>query len=405
MIVFYFVFLKSFSHSISASGSSGSGFLHSNSQVFNSEKIKKVYSLLEKNFYWFNQKTYEEIENGMVSSLVSSLGDKHSEYFTPEENEEFQTSLSGNFYGIGAVVDEHELWAKIARVIEDSPAEKSGLLAGDIVISVDEKSIEWMSASDAVKLIRWEKWTAVKLGIYRDGIKKSLQIIRDEVNIPSVDGEMLENSEIGYIQVNSFGEKTPIEFHGFITDLTASGAKWLIVDLRFNGGGYIDSAQTMLSEFLPKNTAIVTTKENDPRKNDTLYTNFLTIPNTKIPLVILVNELSASASEIVAGALQDYERAIIVGTKTYGKWSVQQMFDLGDGSMAKFTIARWYTPKDKNIDLEGIHPDITIELTEEDFNKKQDGQLLGAEKVMKSLLEGKSRTEIIESFSSKKSAE
>lgn len=389
---------KNFYPNSSDANNTSTGFSQNNSQIFDSKKVKKVYSLLEKNFYWFEKKTNEELEDGMIHSLVWSLGDKHSEYFTYDENEEFQSGLSGNFHGIGAVIDASEMWAKISRVIKDSPAQKAGLLAGDIVVTVDGKKIEWMSATDAVKLIRGEKWTKVLLGYYRDWVKNEIEVTRDVVNIPSVDGKILENSSIGYIQVNTFGEQTPREFHKFLTELTGSGAKGIIVDLRFNGGGYLDSAQSILSEFLPKNTAIVTTKENDPRKNETLYTRVLSTPNTTIPLVILVNELSASASEITAGALQDYERAIIVGTKTYGKWSVQQMFDLGDGSMVKFTIARWYTPKDKNIDLEWIDPDIKTDFTSEDYKNAFDRQLDVSKKVMEKLINNEPRATIISDF-------
>lgn len=183
--------------------------------------------------------------------------------------------------------------------------------------------------------------------------------------------------------------------------MTGSGATGIIVDLRFNGGGYLDSAQTILSEFLPKNTPIVLTKENDVRKNETLYTNFFMIPNTKIPLVVLVNELSASASEIVAGAIQDYERGIVVGTKTYGKGSVQQMFDLNDGSMVKITTAKWYTPKDRNIDLEGIVPDIVSDFTAEDYKNVFDRQLDTAKKVIEMQVAGENRGEIIKKFQNK----
>lgn len=400
MLVFGF-FYQSFLHWKDDKMEENTSFSQNNSQLFNNQKVKKVYRLLEENFYGFEGKTSKELEDGMIAAMMNSVGDKYSEYLNAEESEQLQSELSGHFYGIGAVVDDHEMGAKIARIIDDAPAQKAGLQVGDIVYAVDGKNIDGMKASDAVKLIRGQEWTEVKLSLYREAEKMEIRVTRGEVNIPSVDGKILEDTTIGYIQVNTFWEQTPTEFHKYLTELTTSGATGIVVDLRFNGGGYLDSAQTILSEFLPKNTPIVLTKENDVRKNETLYTNFFMIPNTKIPLVVLVNELSASASEIVAGAIQDYERGIVVGTKTYGKGSVQQMFDLNDGSMVKITTAKWYTPKDRNIDLEGIVPDIVSDFTAEDYKNVFDRQLDTAKKVIEMQVAGENRGEIIKKFQNK----
>ena len=176
-----------------------------------------------------------------------------------------------------------------------------------------------------------------------------------------------------------------------------SGAKGLLLDFRFNGGGYLTSAQTMLSELLPRNSKIVTIKENNPINNESLFTNLLSSPDTEIPVVVLVNEYSASASEIVAGAMQDYKRGIIIGTKTYGKGSVQEMFPLGDGSMIKITVARWYTPNDKNIDSEGIDPDIVVNFTDEDRKNIFDRQKDVAQKILQKMIDGAKYQEIINS--------
>lgn len=231
----------------------------------------------------------------------------------------------------------------------------------------------------------------------RNGEEKTVAVTRDSVNLPSVDAKMIENSPIGYIQINSFGEKTPSEFHSAIVDLKKSGAKGLLLDFRFNGGGYLTSAQTMLSELLPRNSKIVTIKENNPINNESLFTNLLSSPDTEIPVVVLVNAYSASASEIVAGAIQDYKRGIIIGTKTYGKGSVQEMFPLGDGSMIKITIARWYTPNDKNIDSEGIDPDIIVNFTDEDRKNIFDRQKDVAQKILQKMIDGTKYQEIIHS--------
>ena len=231
----------------------------------------------------------------------------------------------------------------------------------------------------------------------RNGEEKTVAVTRDSVNLPSVDAKMIENSPIGYIQINSFGEKTPSEFHSAIVDLKKSSAKGLLLDFRFNGGGYLTSAQTMLSELLPRNSKIVTIKENNPINNESLFTNLLSSPDTEIPVVVLVNAYSASASEIVAGAIQDYKRGIIIGNKTYGKGSVQEMFPLGDGSMIKITIARWYTPNDKNIDNEGIDPDIVVNFTDEDRKNIFDRQKDVAQKILQKMIDGAKYQEIIHS--------
>lgn len=172
----------------------------------------------------------------------------------------------------------------------------------------------------------------------------------------------------------------------------------MILDFRFNGGGYLDAAQSMLSGFFPKNTAIVSIKENDPRKNEILYTVENRNNLQQIPIVVLVNEFSASASEIFAGAVQDHNRGLLVGKKTFGKGSVQEMFPLGDGTMVKITVAKWYTPKDQNIDEQGITPDITVDFLPEDYKNTFDRQLDIAKKSLQAVVDGKNTQEIIQEF-------
>lgn len=366
--------------------------------VFESKKVQEAYSILNENFYGFEKKTLLELENGMIKSMLSSLGDKHSEYFTFEEAEEFESGLAGEFEWIGAVIGESEFGVIIERVIKDSPAEKSGLKTLDVVTMADGISLKWMKPSEAVKKIRGKKWTTVHLTYLRDDVEYNIDVTRDAVNIPSVDAKKIENSEIGYIQINTFGERTPGEFQKAIRELRDQWAKGLILDFRFNGGGYLVSAQEMLGEFLPRNSKIVTTKENNPANNISLFTSLLSLPDENIPLIVLVNEYSASASEIVAGALQDYGRAIVIGNKTYGKWSVQEMLEMRDGSMIKVTVAHWYTPKDKNIDLEGITPDILVRLMADDYRNEFDRQKVFSEKVMTEMIAGKKMNEIIEYY-------
>lgn len=371
----------------------------SKTPFFQSKKLQKIYSIIEKNFYGFENKNQEEVESAMAKAMVEALGDNHSEYFTSEDAEEFDSELSGNFVGIGAVVNE-EKWIgiRIERILPESPAEKSGLLAGDIVVSVWDTSVVGMTSAEAVKLIRWKKKTPVIITFVRDGETRMVSVIRDEVNIPSVDEQKIENSDIWYIQINTFGERTPQEFHTAIKKLKQEWVKWLVLDFRFNGGWYLLSAQKMLEEFLPRNSLIVTMKENNPINNESLYTSLLSSADIHIPIVVLVNEFSASASEIVAGAIQDYHRGIIIGKKTYGKGSVQEKYPFSDGSMMKITVAHWYTPKDRSIEQKWIEPDIVIDFKDEDYKTKFDRQKDTAIKVLNKLIKGESMDTIITQF-------
>lgn len=327
----------------------------------------------------------------MITSLVESLGDKHSSYFPPKEATDFSDTLRWDFEGIGAVIDENPKWIKIQKVLEGSPAEKWGLKNGDILTMIDTISLIGLTADDAVKKIRGPKGSKVTLSYLRwdDEKIQKVEIIRDTVLVPSTREQIFTGSKIGYLEVWFFGEHTTKEFEKSLQKLTASGAEWIILDFRNNPGGFLDSAVQILSMILPKDTVAVITRENDAQKNQTLYTMSGYFQNTTVPVVMLVNEYSASASEIVAGALQDYGRVVLIGEKTYGKWSVQSPFVLSDGSILKLTIGRWYTPKDRWIDQEGIHPDITIPLKEEDYKNTYDRQLEGAKKVMQELLKSK----------------
>lgn len=349
-------------------------------------KTEKIFSLIEKNYYGFKNISPEKREDAFIHSLVASMGDKHSEYFNIDETKEFTSELNGDFEGIGAVIGEVTEGVKIEKVIVWSPAEKSGLKVGDTILSVNAVSLAWKKATEAVKEIRGLKWTVAHLEYISDGQKKTIDVMRDVVNIPSVEAKILEGTSIGYIQINTFWEHTPDEFIKALEYLTWSGATGLILDFRFNGWGYLDSAVKMLSNILPNHTAVVTTKENNPANNETYFTEWDAIVDTNLPIVLLVNEYSASASEIFAWALKDYDRAVLIGTKTYWKWSVQQPFDIGDGSMVKITVANWFTPKGKNINEEGIIPDMVVDFTPEDYKKTFDRQLEVAKKAIMSQL-------------------
>lgn len=355
--------------------------------IFQTEKIQKAIRLIEDQSYGFDKKTKTEIEDNVLRSIVNWLGDKHSTYFTQKEAQDFQEALSGDFEGIGAVIAEDPHGIKITKIIPKSPAEKSWLKMGDVMTRAGDKNLVWETTQNAVTAIRWPKGSTVLITYIRgdETTESQITVTRDVVNVPSVLEKMLDNS-IGYIEVGTFGEHTSKEFVQSWNNLSASWAKAMIIDFRYNGGGFLETAVDLASIILPKDTSIVTIKENDPTKNETLYTREGAKSNISIPIIILVNGYSASASEIVAGAVQDHGRGIILGEKTYGKWSVQEPFSLGDGSLVKLTTARWFTPKDQSIDEKWITPDIQVILTTKDYTDTFDRQLLAAKKILTSLI-------------------
>lgn len=383
-------FWTSFSHlSYTNSGSTQS--------YFNSLKSREVLQYIEQYSYGFSTKTQKELEDAFVKSIAESLWDKYSVYFTPDEASDFEETLHGDFEGIGAVVSENPKWVMASRIIPGSPAEKYGLKAGDVITHVGATHIAWMSSSEAVELIRWPKGTEVQLTLIRakDGSEESLTIKRWVVVVPTILGKTLSGS-VGYIQMALFGEKTAQEFEREYRTLAASGeVAGYIIDLRQNGGGYLDAAIDILSYFLKSDIPGIITKGNLPSDNVTYFTSKKLLHDENIPLIVLVDELSASASEILAWALQDYDRALIVGEKTYGKWSVQSPFSLSDGSMIKLTTAKWFTPKDRSIDGKGIAPDIRVGLEYEDIKNQYDRQLEAAQKLIEEMIREKKSVQML----------
>ena len=361
--------------------------INSHSSVFDSKKAQEAKQLIESQYYHFSEKRKEDIENQFITALVGSVGDKHSSYFPPKIASEFKDSLRGDFEWIGAVIDENPKGIKVQKIFKNSPAEKGWLKNGDILTMVDTTRLVGMKTDIAVDKIRWPKGSKITVKYLRgeNNTENITEITRDRVLIPSVQEKMLTGS-VGYIEIAFFGEHTEDEFTTSLKNIMASWATGIILDFRNNPGGFLESAVNILSQILPPESKAVITRENDPKKDETMYTKWFLQPNTKTPIIMLVNGLSASASEIVAGALQDYGRAILIGEKTYGKWSVQTPFSMSDGSMLKLTIGRWYTPKDRWIDGEGITPDIIISLKDEDYTKQHDRQLAWAEKVMNEFL-------------------
>ena len=305
-----------------------------------------------------------------IKWLVEWLWDKHSQFFNTKETKKFNDMLSWDFEWIWAVVDKNELWVTIERIIKWSPAKKYWLKAKDIIIKANWISLEWLWLYDAVDKIKWPAWTKVLLEIIRSWEKEVLEkeVIRDKIKIPSVDSKSFDDWNIGYISINMFWEDTASEFKKALDKNI--NTKWLIIDLRDNWGWYLQSAVSILSNLIEDDKVLVVTKYKDIFSNIS-YPSINDWNIYKWKIVVLINENSASASEITAWALKDYNKAILVWKNSYGKWSVQKPFNLKDWSMLKLTVAKWFTPNDINIDHEWIKPDVEVDFKKKDYTPEK----------------------------------
>ncbi len=356
----------------------------------------QVYEIIEKYSYDIDHIEKQNLIDWAIKWLVEWLGDKHSEYMTLKEKQRFEESLSWDFEWIWAVVEEHPLWVKIDRVIKWSPALKFGILANDILITANETILQDLDLYDAIDLIKGAAGTSVDLEVLREWETEILDItvIRDKIIIPSIESQRLDNNT-GYIALNMFGEDTVNEFEKALEELYDT--EGLIIDVRDNGGWYLHTATQILSELLPDDTLLVVTKYPGFQPND-VYKAVSFGPVYEKPIVVLINENSASASEILAWALHDHKRWVLVWKNTYGKWSVQQPFQTSNDSLLKITIAKWFTPDGKNIDKQWIAPDIEVSFEKQDYIDKYDRQLEEAKKVLDSFIQNNNFTQTIELF-------
>ncbi len=314
---------------------------------------------------------------GALRGMVASLGDPHSVFLEPVASEEFTKQLSGKFEGIGAEIGMKKEDLVVVAPLSGSPAEKAGLKAGDRILAIDEEDTFGMSLDFAVSRIRGDKGTKVKLTVLRgiETASRVFTITRDTIAIQSVKTSFIaspEGKKLAVIAVTNFNGDTFDRFLDAVTQIRGRDIDGLILDLRNNPGGYLDVSVQMLGEWIPGETAVSErfsdgTSDTHKASGRGRLKEFSTI--------VLVNGGSASASEIVAGALQDLGKGVLIGTQTFGKGSVQDLIDLGEGSSVKLTIAEWLTPKGSNINVNGITPDYAVERTEEDYENDRDPQL------------------------------
>lgn len=313
---------------------------------------------------------------GAVKGLVSSLGDPYTTFMEPKMTKEFRLSLHGELEGIGAQLTIRNESIVVVAPLKGSPAAAAGLEAEDIVVEVDHQSVIGLELMDVVHLIRGPKGTTVILKIARRGEFDliDIPIVRDMIAVPSVESRAEETASgsVGIIALNQFGEDSLDETVKAIETLQKENIKGLILDLRFNGGGYLEGAVDLTSLFLEKGK-VVTVERRDAIPQH-YYVSGRPVAKS-IPLVVLINRASASASEIVAGALRDHGRATIIGETSFGKGTVQEVVDLPGGSSLRVTVAKWLTPGGRDLGEGGVEPDVKVERTKEDFEKDRDPQL------------------------------
>lgn len=325
-----------------------------------------------------------KLVQGAIRGMLDSLGDKHTSYMTPEEYEQANAPLVGSYGGIGAYVDTSGDFLTILNPMPGSPAERAGLKPGDQIIAVDHEDVSGLEPDLVLTRVRGEPGTTLILTVRRGDPPETLDftIVREVIKLTSVEYKMLDQN-IAYISLSQFAENTNAELIAALEEMLPQNPRGLILDLRYNGGGYLDTAVQVVSQFIKEGVVLYEELGDGTRQT------YRVIPGgmaTDIKLIVLVNDYSASASEITAGAIQDYERGVIVGTVSYGKGSVQNWVALADNAGAvRITIAKWLTPKERQIDTIGITPDVEVQMTDEDFEAGRDPQL---DKAVEIILSG-----------------
>jgi len=331
-----------------------------------------------------------KLMEGAIQGMLASLGDPHTSYMDPDQYLQANMEMEGEYDGIGAWVDSSGDYLTIVSPMADSPAEKAGLKPGDRIIAVDGEDITDLDPELVIRRVLGPAGTTVTLTVLREGSDEPLdfEVTRAHITIPSVEGKMLDDG-IAYVHIYTFGANTGSELDKILEDLMAQNPSGIIVDLRYNGGGYLQTAIDVASEFLPKGKVVLYEEYGDGTRD--VHKTHDGGRVLDIPMVILVNEGTASASEVVSGALQDYGRAQLVGVTTYGKGSVQIWTPLSDEQGAvRVTIARWLTPNERQIDKVGLEPDVVAEMTEEDYQNGKDPQLDKAIEVLKEAIKNAS---------------
>lgn len=342
-----------------------------------------VWQLLQNKYIEPGDLKTNDMVLGAIHGLVGAVGDPYTVFMSPVENTDFRDVLSGHLEGIGAQLTQSGADVIVVSPLKGSPAEAAGLQSQDWIVQVDGKDVTGQSLEEIVDQIRGPKGTSVKVGVIRKHLDDilTLNMRRASITVPSTEYEVKHGTggDIGYLAINQFGDETIGEVRDILANVDPSALKGFIIDLRYNGGGYLDGAIDLVSMF-QKTGRVVSVQGRGDDREDHDVTGDVIIPD--LPLVVLINEGSASASEITAGALRDNNRATLVGVKSFGKGTVQEVIDLPGGSSLRVTVAHWLTPSGHNISKEGITPDIVVERTRDDMAAGRDPQLDKAMEVL-----------------------
>lgn len=344
-------------------------------QPLDTEVMKEAYRQLAANYD--GDLDANKLSDGAARGMVKAVGDDYTTFLDKEEAAEFNKSLNGEVSGIGAEIGVRNLQPTVLRVLDDSPAKKAGLKTGDIFVAVNGTSVAGETASGVADKVTGEAGTTVKLTMRRGSESLDFSITRAQISDPSVRWSV--SDDIGVLTISRFDDNTGSLARKAAKEFIDKGVKSVIVDLRNNGGGYLTAAQEVASLWLDSGKTVVTEKSRGQVTETVKASGNPTLKGKKT--IVLVNGSSASASEIVAGALKDYQAAILVGEKTFGKGTVQKVINLSDDRILKVTVARWYTPQDRNITKEGIQPNQTVKMSSDDNNAGRDPQMARAKEL------------------------
>jgi len=354
---------------------SGATYIEDPEKEVDMELLWTVWRLIDRHYVDPDSLQVDKLRFGAVQGLVRGVGDPYSAFMTPKESNDFQEVLRGELEGIGAELTMRDGRIVVVAPLKGSPASAAGLIPQDVITNVDGKDMSGVSLQEAVHLIRGPKGTDVTLTVFRPKIsdKLDITITRDEIKVPSVEYEVIETGtgSVGYIEINQFGENTVSEARASAKALADEEIAGVVLDLRFNGGGYLDGAIDIASIFLTDGKIVSVHRRGEEVESHYAFGDPI-IPD--LPMAILINEGSASASEIVAGSLQDHGRATIIGKKSFGKGTVQEVVDLPEGSSLRVTVAKWHTPSGKDLSEEGVVPDLEVEMEMEEFVEGRDAQ-------------------------------
>ncbi len=336
----------------------------------------QVLDAIEDKYVDVSKIDYTKILYGAISGMVDSLGDDYTIFMEPEQASDFIKSVSGNnsFEGVGMEIGIKNKVLTVISPIEGTPAYSAGIKAGDLILKIDDKLTDGLTSEEAVSLIRGKRGTKVVLTISRKDFSepKEFIITRDIIQVPVIKWE-LRGDNIAYIKIYQFTGNLPSKFEDVVSEILKNNVQKIIIDVRNNPGGYLESAVDVASWFLPKDSIVLKEEFKNGEGNEYKSNGYKAIQD--FPVIALVNKGSASASEILAGALRDIRGIKLVGEKTFGKGSVQQVDTFKDDSSLKVTVAKWLTPSGVSINDEGLVPDIEVQLTDEDYNNNRDPQL------------------------------